>query len=401
MAPRHGGGAEPLGAGGYPVGAARVLPRFGDDHRQRPSRGDPGRGGLPGSPGGRRVPGRQRDFPRHRPVVRAPAHRGVPPRAHRAREEGRAHRAGRLRQLPLHRVPRDRLHRLPRLQRLSPFRARVPTLPLASAQPGRRPAARADRVRHRLVPGGRERAGRDAVVAGARRARHGRRGHGGVLLHRRMAHRRLRHPELGLRPGGPRAAAQAGLPCGAALVRGARAARAERVPEGLGGDLRLQRGVHDAGLSGVAAEAPVSGVRGHRGGRRLHRSHRRDRGPLRGHARHPPGEQGPERGPQRRHRGLARRDRGLHRFGLRGGPGLASLPGGHLHPDRLPGGGRPQPAAPGGFDGGGLRGRLAGRPAPRAAGRRGGRAHPGLQHGVPPRGAGGDRWVRSHLPLRG
>ena len=41
-----------------------------------------------------------------------------------------------------------------------------------------------------------------------------------------------------------------------------------------------------------------------------------------------------------------------------------------------------------------------GRAAPRAAGRRGGRAHPGLQHGLPPRGAGGDRRLRSDLPLR-
>ena len=78
-----------------------------------------GRGrGLPGSPGGRRLPGRQRDPAGHRPLVRPAAHHRVSPRAGRPDQGDRAHRAGQLRQLPVHRVSRDRLHRLPRLQRL-------------------------------------------------------------------------------------------------------------------------------------------------------------------------------------------------------------------------------------------------------------------------------------------
>ena len=53
-------------------------------------------------------------------------------------------------------------------------------------------------------------------------------------------------------------------------------------------------------------DAPLPRLRGHRRQRRLDGPHRRDRRALRGLSRHPPGEQGAERGAQRRHGGVAR-----------------------------------------------------------------------------------------------
>ena len=61
---------------------------------------------------------------------------------------------------PLHRIPHHRLHRFPLLQRLSAQRARLPPLSLAPAQPRRRPAAGADRVRHRFAARGQRRSRR-------------------------------------------------------------------------------------------------------------------------------------------------------------------------------------------------------------------------------------------------
>ena len=84
--------------------------------------------------------------------------------------------------------------------------ARVPALSLAAAQSRGRPAAGADRVRHRFDARGRGRAGAHPVLADPHRLRDGRRRHLRLRLDRRMVHRRPSDRGLGLRPGRSRRA---------------------------------------------------------------------------------------------------------------------------------------------------------------------------------------------------
>ena len=134
--------------------------------------------------------------------------------------------------------------------------------------------------------------------------------------------------------------------------------------------------------------------------RRVHGPHGRDRRPLRGHPRHPPGEQGAERGAQCRHGGVHGRDHRLHRFGLRRRSRLAPLSGRDVPLLGAARGRRAESAAARGLLRRIVCGRLTGRAARGAARRRGGRAYPGLQHGIPTRGARGDRGLRPGVPRR-
>ncbi len=256
--------------------------------------------------------------------------------------ETRSDRAGQLRELPVDRVSRSRVRRLPLLQRL-PAREHDFRRYLARLQNlADRQAARADRVRHRLDPRGRRRRRRRCSSWQIRAAfEGGRRRHVRLLLDRRVVHRRRRQIDgLGVRPGRRASAeAEAGVPRGAAAVRRAAAAALRESAEGLGRDLRLQRRAHDGGVPRVADEAPLPRLRGHRRQRRLdgraraeHRAHARRSPALRADQ---PGEQGPVGRAQRRHGGRDRRDRRLHRLRLRRRPGLAHLPGLHDGPARL------------------------------------------------------------------
>ena len=133
-------------------------------------------------------------------------------------------RARQLRQFPVDRIPDRRFHRFPLLQRLSARRDRVPPLSRAAAQSRRRPAAGADRVRHRFDPRGRGGAAAHPVLAGPHRLRGGRRRHLRLRLDRRVVHRRPPDRGLGVRPGRPRAPAQAGARRGRRAIHRAVAA---------------------------------------------------------------------------------------------------------------------------------------------------------------------------------
>jgi len=76
---------------------------------------------------------RQRDSARHGALARRRSGAQLPQEPRR-RGQGRGSRcAGQLRQLPVDRVPDDRFHRFPLLQRLSPSRGCLPPLHLAAA----------------------------------------------------------------------------------------------------------------------------------------------------------------------------------------------------------------------------------------------------------------------------
>ena len=173
-------------------------------------------------------------------------------------------RAGELRQLPVDRVSDRRFHRFPLLQRLSAPGGGVPALSLAAAQSRARPAAGADRVRHRLAARGRGAAGADPVLAGARRLRVGRRRRLRLRLDRRMVHRRPSDRGLGLRPGRSQPQPEAGLRRGQGALSRPLAAAGAAHAAGLGGGLRLQRRAHDGSLPRLAREAQLSRLRGHR-----------------------------------------------------------------------------------------------------------------------------------------
>ena len=313
--------------------------------------------------------------------------------------------ARQLRQLPVDRVSRRSISSIPLLQRLPAPRGGLPPLPRPAAEPRGRQAARAHRVRHRLDPRGR-RASRRRPCRG-RCAAAFESGVAGTFVFSWTDEwftggHQIEDWAFGLvdRERQPKPAFHAVQ----ALVRVRRRCRrchayprvsvvicaynAERTMEA---------------CLDVARAAALSGLRGHRRQRRLDATRtRRDRRALSdGLPRHQPGEQGAERRAQRRHRGGHRRDRRLHRLRLRRRSRLADVP--RLQVQRsgfvgrrraeLPAA-RGQPASPA------VRRRVAGRADARAAQRRGRRAHPRLQHGVPTRGARGDRRLRSGLPRR-
>ncbi len=89
----------------------------------------------------------------------------VPEAPRRPGQGGRSRAPRQLRQFPVDRISHHRFHRFPLLQRLSPRRERVPPLCLAAAQSRGRPAAGADRVRHRFDARRRRGAGAHPVLA--------------------------------------------------------------------------------------------------------------------------------------------------------------------------------------------------------------------------------------------
>ena len=293
----------------------------------------------------------------------------VPPRAGRRGEAARAHRAGQLRQLPVDRVPRR-----PTSSTSSPSTSTCTARPSSAATSRAcRTSPATSRSCSPSSASTRSARGEDVQAATlswqVRAAFES--GAAGTFVFSwtddwftgGFADR-----GLGLRPGRPRAAHEAGLPRRAAQY-GAPvlpplaeypkvsvvvcAYNAERTMDAC---LESLRNLHYPDYEVVVVNDGSDGP------------HRRHRGQLRGHPRHPPGEQGAQRRAQRRHRGGDRRDRRLHRLGLRGRSGLAALPRLHVRAQRLRRGRRAEPPAAGGLEpGAGVRGRVAGRADARAA----------------------------------
>ena len=392
--------ARPARPGRHSVGRARLLPRP-HGRWSREIRGTVRAAARLAAASIRRSspPDRQRDPARHRPLVRPRARAATSSRA--LRDEVKAARPSALVSYanfpPTEYLDLDFLDFVSfnvYLHREADFRRYLSP----AAEPRRRQAAGADRVRHRLDPRGRGAPGRAAVVAGARRLRVGRRRHLRLLVDRRLVHRRLPDRGLGLRPG-RRASAQreAGVPRRAGAVRRAAAAarssstpqvsvvicayNAERTMDACLASLRTLRYpnyevivVNDGSTDRTLAITE--------------RTRRYDADPTaRAHPRQP-GEQGPERRAQRRHAtaptgeivaytdsDCVRRSRLARPTSSTSSCAAASSPSAGRTSRR------PSERGPG------VRRRVARRADARAAQRRGRRAHPRLQHGLPQEGA--------------
>ncbi len=274
-------------------------------------------------------------------------------------------------------------------------------LPGAPAEPLRRPAAADHRGRHRQPPQRRGGPGRGAGVAGPPRLRHRRRRRLRLLLDRRVAPRRPRRERLGLRPGRPRAAAEARARGGPRRLR--RRALRRRRPAGRGSrwssapttaqrTLRRVPGAAAATLNYPDFEVIVVNDGSSDASAEIARAHGVDL------------VETEHRGlSHARNAGIARRDRGDRRLPRRrrlSRPRLAPLrrrvaarqrPRRHRraeHPAR-----RRRPRRR-------MRRRRARRADPRPDLRPRGRARARLQHGLPQIRAGGDRRLRRALPGR-
>ena len=189
----------------HPVGRAHRIPQPAQNTAR--SREGGGRGGQnqPRTPGGFRIPRRQRNPQPHGALAGSgPCHR-IRRASHLPGQTRRSRRALFLRELPADRIPAPAERGLFHLQRLPAPAGRFRPLPRAFAEPRGGPAARPRRVRHGHHPPQRGRAGGNAVVAyrerGARRA--GRDDH--LRVDRRVVPRRPGNPRLGFWSGHARA----------------------------------------------------------------------------------------------------------------------------------------------------------------------------------------------------
>ena len=232
------------GWGCWPASRGRSKCASSTPGDRGPGSGETVAGAAPAQPrpsGGRRLPRRQRDSARHRPLVRARARRSASSRELGDEVEGR--RPGALvgyANFPSTEYLETRLLGLPRLQRLPAPRGGFPPLPRAPADPGRRPAAGAHRARHGLAARRAEEQAA-ALVWQVRAALE--MGAAGAFVFSFTDEWFTGGDDvarLGLRPGGPRAAAEARVRAVRGGTRAAPPAAAE-YPEGLRRGLRLQR----------------------------------------------------------------------------------------------------------------------------------------------------------------
>ena len=160
LAARRGARGGAQGAGRHSLVAARHLPRRRGDRAPRSSHAWSRRCAARPPSRHLRLSHRQRDSARHGALARARPGARLP-QAPRRRWSRRSIPSGLVSyaNFPSTEYLTHRFHRFPLLQRLSPPGSGVPPLSLAAAQSRGRPAAGADRVRHRFHARGRGRAG--------------------------------------------------------------------------------------------------------------------------------------------------------------------------------------------------------------------------------------------------